>query len=102
MGQHCAVHPLKVNSTAIHGEGSVVDTCLHYCVTKQYDRKEFGKVYIIVICIHYFFFYLAPNGYITKEDLCTFLCNFTNYWLPGVVIRDDHYSHLDIFMCHIC
>lgn len=80
-----------------------VDSASNF-MQRQYDRKEFGKVYIMVIYIYmqYFFFYLTPNGYITKEDLCTFLCNFTNYWLPGVVIRDDHYSHLDIFMCHIC
>jgi hypothetical protein len=69
---------------------------------RQYDRKEFGKVCVMVTCKQYIFFYLALNGYITKGELCTFLCNFPNYWLPGVVICDDDYSHLDIFMCHIC
>ena len=29
MGQHCPVHPLKVNSTATHGEGGERNTCLH-------------------------------------------------------------------------
>jgi len=49
--------------------------------------EEFGKVCIMVTCMQYFFFIWHRMGTLQKKSYePTFLCNFTNYWLPGVVI----------------
>lgn len=62
-----------------------VDSASNF-MQRHYDRKEFGDGLHYGYMYEVHFFYVAPNGYITKEELRTFLCNFTNYWLPGLVV----------------